>query len=885
MGEVYKAMDTRLNRTVAIKILPEHISQNPEAKQRLDREAKAIAALKHPNICVLFDVGQQDGIDFLVMEHLDGTTLAQRLSHGALPLAEAMKVASEIVDALDKAHKLGVVHRDLKPGNIMLTSNGTKLLDFGLAKVGTERPAAQAAPSAAPTGEAPLTRDGVILGTLQYMAPEQVEGQEADARTDIFALGAVLYEMVTGRRAFQGKSQPSLIASILSTNPPSATSLTHGIPPALDHVIERCLAKEPSDRWQSARDVWMELKWVTDSSKHSERVPVVEKRRRKWLIPAAVSIAILAMAAASLLYFRRAPVEPVAAEKRFQIPVVGLASPYYISISPDGRRVAYNAATSSGRTAIWVRPIDSLDAKMLPGTEGASPPDWSPDGSFVVFAVDGKVKKMNVAEGGPQTLADLGVDVQGRFTRSAWSPNGTIIFAVNDGKGLRRVFDSGGDVVEVTTLDRSLEQSAHSTPWFLPDGRHFLFTAWSAKPENRALYVGSIDSKDVTRLMASESKGVYVKQGFILFLRDRALMARPFDPTRLEFTGEAVRLAEAVAYNPTFGQSAFYPSNEGSLIYYQSTSDVLPSGSRQSFWTDRSGKTSDPLKSTLLGGTAMSPRLSPNGKFVAFHEGLGGSTDIFVYDIERDLRTRLTTDPGADAFPVWSPNNERIVFASSRNATRGGRDAIYEKPANGAVAENVLATVEASNFVTRDWSPDGKLLIVEMTTGSAALGDRRIWTVPVDGERKPVQYLNTQAMQPALSPNGKWMAYVSNESGSTSQVIVQPFPDPSKGKWQVSSTGGLYPRWKRDGRELYYLDRDRRIVAVSVTAGETFELGKSTPLFTTAIPFSLGVAPDIPYDVTADGQRFLITASLAQAPGQNTTLINVILNWPSILKR
>jgi eukaryotic-like serine/threonine-protein kinase len=442
MGEVYKARDTRLDRIVAIKVLPQHISKNIQAKQRFEREARTIAALKHPHICTLYDVGQQDGIDFLVLEYLEGTTLAHRLNKGPLPLDEGLRIALEISDALDKAHRSGIVHRDLKPGNIMLTAEGPKLLDFGLAKPANDGPGSPIA-SEVPTGDLPLTGAGVILGTLQYMSPEQIEGQEADARSDIFAFGAMLYEMITGRRAFEGKSQPSLMSAILSSNPEAPSGIIAGLPSTLDHVIERCLAKDPADRWHSARDLWMELKWVAEPAKQARHGGAAARPSRTApILIGALSIVSVA-AIALFLYFRSAQPAPPVADTRFEIPVLGMASPFYISISPDGRRVSYVAATPNGRSALWVRPLNSLDAQMLPGTEGASPPDWSPDSRFIVFSADGKVKKMEIAGGPPTTLADLRTDLQGRFTRSTWSRDGTIIFGVNDGPRFAASLRSG----------------------------------------------------------------------------------------------------------------------------------------------------------------------------------------------------------------------------------------------------------------------------------------------------------------------------------------------------------------------------------------------------------------------------------------------------------
>jgi eukaryotic-like serine/threonine-protein kinase len=882
MGEVYKARDTRLNRTVAVKVLPSHISGDAQAKQRFEREARAIAALKHPHICVLYDVGVQDGVDYLVMEHLEGVTLAERLKKGALPVAEAVKIGLEVVDALDKAHRSDVIHRDFKPGNIMLTADGAKLLDFGLAKVRNSGVVAPSVSSSAPTDAATLTGSGSILGTLQYMAPEQIEGQESDARTDIFAFGAVLYEMITGRRAFQGKSQPSLIAAILSTNPQSPSAVNAGIPPALNHVIERCLAKDPADRWHTARDLWMELKWASESGASSDKTAAATPSRWVWIALGALVLLMAALIPAAL-YFRSQSAAP-GAQTRFDIPVAGLASPYWISISPDGRRVAYVAGAGGGKTALWIRPLNSLDAQMLPGTEGASVPDWSPDSKWIVFAQDGKVKKLDVTGGPAQTILDLRKDVQGNYTRSTWNADGTIIFGVNDNHGLRRVSAGGGEAVEVTEVDRTLAETAHNTPWFLPDGRHFLYTAWSNKPENRAVYIASLDSKSRTKLMPGESKAIYVPPGVLLFLRERTLMARPFDAKRLEFTGDAVPIVESISYNPAFGQSAFSVSAEGTLIFYRNDGGAAASGTPQWSWIDRTGKASAPIGPAFNTGNL---RLSPDGKRVVYVQNQGGVGDIWVYDVERNSSNPLTRDPGNDEYPIWSPDGQRVVFGSNRLGDVS-RDVstLYEKASNGATPEQVLLPSEPETLMrARDWSVDGRYILIERYKRAEGPGQRDLWVLPLFGDRKPFPYLNSSfdEAHPVLSPNGRWLAYASNEGGMY-QVIVQSFPDPKLGKWQISSAGGVYPRWKRDGRELYYLDSQRQIVAVSVKTDGNFEVGKSTPLFVSPLTFQFGPSNTIPYDVSPDGQRFLISAPGALTPTANVTPITVVLNWVSALK-
>jgi Tol biopolymer transport system component len=547
--------------------------------------------------------------------------------------------------------------------------------------------------------------------------------------------------------------------------------------------------------------------------------------------------------------------------------------------------VAYIAPSETGVAMLWVRPLNSLDTLMLPGTNGAQTPGWSADGRFIVFIVpaERKLKKIDVAGEAVQTLVDL----RGGFSRSTSNREGIILFGNTIG-GIRRVSASGGEAPAITELDASLGEVGHNTPWFLPDGRHFLYTAWSTQPENRAIYVGSLDSKSRKRLMTAESKALYAPPGFILFLRAQTLMARRFDADRLEFTGDAVPVAENVAYNPQLGQSAFYASEEGTLIYRKGSVVERP-GTRQWVWMDRAGNRSGTIDLPLTANIDV--RLSPDGTRVAYFDGgseaflLGsGSGDVWLHDLDRNLNTRLTTDAAPDGFPVWSPDGTRVVFSSRRG---NAATALYEKPSNAAVPEQIVLQPESGAVVfARDWSLDGRFVVFEKSSSLSSTGRPRqeLWMLPMSGERKPSPYLATafDEVQPALSPDGRWLAYVSNDT-RTNQVVVQPFPDPSSGKWPISADGGVYPRWRRDGRELYYLDPQGRIVAVAVGAEGGFTVGKPTPLFQTGLPSSSS-SPPVPYDVSADGQRFLIAvAQNPLPPTTNATPITVVLNWQSAL--
>ena len=534
MGEVYKARDTRLDRIVAIKVLPTHLADRPELRGRFEREAKTIASLNHPHICTLYDTGHQDEIDFLVMEYLEGETLAQRLVKGSLPMEQVLRYAIEISDALDKAHRKGVTHRDLKPGNIMLTKTGTKLLDFGLAKLKQEVVPANVPLSDLPTAKDPLTAQGTLLGTLQYMAPEQLEGKEVDARTDIFAFGASVYEMATGKRAFEGKSQASLIAKILEIDPPPISSLQPMTPPALDRVVKRCLAKEPEMRWQTASDLCEELKWIAEGgSRTGMPAPVVAQRKIRERVAWAVAvIAVVAALALASPFFRRSSDEPRVLKIAVLPPEKTTFSVRSLpAVSPDGRRLAF-VLTAGGKDELWVRDLDSLAARALTGTDGASYPFWSPDSRTIAFFADQKLKKTEVAGGPALTLCDA---INGRG--GTWNNDGVILFGVFGGS-IFRVSAAGGIATALTAPDKASGETDHRVPWFLPDGRHFLYTATNRDPEKVVIYAGDLDSKNRKLVVAGNSNAVYSPPGYLLFVRERTLMVQPFDVGKLETTGD-----------------------------------------------------------------------------------------------------------------------------------------------------------------------------------------------------------------------------------------------------------------------------------------------------------------------------------------------------------
>jgi serine/threonine protein kinase/Tol biopolymer transport system component len=866
MGEVYRARDTRLERTVAIKILPPQLSSDPIRKQRFEREAKVISSLNHPHICVLHDVGHQDGIDYLVMECVEGETLAKRLEKGPLPLDQVVKLGGQIADALDKAHRSGVVHRDLKPGNIMLTPTGAKLLDFGLAKPAA--PLAAGVTLTAASKQPPVTEQGTILGTFQYMSPEQIEGKELDGRSDIFSLGAVLYEMLTGQRAFQGKSQLSVASAILEKEPAPISTVKPMTPPTLDHAIRGCLAKDPEERWQTARDVGLELKWIAEvGSQSSAATPVKDRRRNsERLMMAAMVVTAAAAVTLGVLYARR-PATDAPVARAYIKPMVnssfifsGTAAGF--ALSPAGRLLAYVASTPDGKSVLWVRPIDSLQAQPLAGTEGATYPFWSPDSRFIGFFAGGKLKKIDSSGGPPFTICDAS-DGRG----GTWNRDGDILLTPAVNTTLFRVSASGGPLTAITTLDPSKNETTHRWPYFLPDGRHFLYFTGSVFSPRETLtnsvLLGSLDSKESKLLLHSHTNAIYAS-GHILFMRQFTLMAQTFDTRNLQLTGEAVPIADPVQEGRSVAKGVFSASENGLLTYVEGASGA----DRQLEWFDRSGKE----VGAVPGADAYAGvRISPDGRRITYYLDSSGY-DIWSYDMASGVKTALSFGSGSgqgNLYPVWSPDGRRIIYTSYRN----GKYGLYLKASDGSGSEeSLLETVDRIRFPT-DWSPDGKFL----TYIEGAQGGWAIWMLPLEGERKPFLFHKSQfaEREAGFSPGGEWVAYCSNESGDY-KVYVVPFPGPG-GKWQVSPAGGCGPRWRRDGKEIFYLSSDNKMMATEVQAnGSSFEVGATHALFGTR-PYGVFGR----FDVSADGQRFAIPYEA----GQPSAAITLVVNWPAELKK
>ena len=886
MGEVYKARDTRLDRSVAIKVLPKHLADYPDLRERFEREAHAIASLQHPNICTLYDIGEQDGTHFLVMEYLEGETLAARLTKGPLPLDQILKTAVEVSDALDKAHRKGFTHRDIKPANIMLTKAGSKILDFGLAKlkpqlVRTDIPFSEMVtpPPGVPLphgfGPDALTASGTILGTLLYMAPEQLEGRvdEIDGRADIFSLGTVIYEMATGRKAFPGKSQASVIAAILKDDPPPMATLQPMTPPALDRLVKICLSKEPDERWQSALDLCRELEWIKEGGHDASGIAAAEEApdpARKWKRRLAFSaVGLAAWLVTALVIWNLRPAPPQPGVMRFSVTTPGPPSaPDRLAVSPDGGSIAFQAQDFSGNSQIWVRTMDSLVARPIAGTERGAAPFWSPDGRFLGFFADAKLKLVEIGGGQAQILVDAPAGRGG-----TWNEDGIIVFAPETFGGLSRVSASGGAVTPLTSVNVAAGETSHRNPQFLPDGRQFIYSAQVLPREKGGVYLGSLDSQQTTRLLTTPFNAAYAPPGYLLYMREETLVAQPFDPRSAELSGDPASVADGIYLARNTGMANFVPSPSGMLAFVNSAAD-----NRQLEWFDRTGQSLGRVGQPQAYG-ANSPKLSPDGKRLVDARGLTGGEDVWLWDFAAATSTRFTFDPARDTSPIWTPDGRQIIFRSDRN----GRYRFYKKNSTGAGEEEVIFESDTQTILQlQDLTADGRTLLYVAPGENTGLD---LWALPLanGGDRKPFSYLQTpfNESQAQVSPDGRWVAYTSNELGRD-EIFLQTFPQPGS-KRQVSSGGGVQPRWRADGRELFYLALDQKLMAVTITPGDHLELGTPAALFQTRLTTTGSGAPDFRqlYDVTSDGRRFL----LSLPPDQLGPPITVILNWTAGLQK
>jgi serine/threonine protein kinase/Tol biopolymer transport system component len=887
MGEVYLARDTKLNRDVAIKVLPAAFSADVDRLRRFEQEAQAASALNHPNILSVYDFGEHDGAPYFVSELLEGKTLREclgahaspgsqtgspdgRSSNVRLPQRKVIDYALQISHGLAAAHAKGILHRDLKPDNLFITDDGrVKILDFGLAKLTGTSDDTQSQ-TEVPTRRVD-TDSGLMMGSIGYMSPEQLRGRPADHRSDIFSFGAVLYEMLSGERAFRRESKADTMSAILKEDPPD---LSENISPALERIVHHCLEKNPEERFHSARDLAFALESLTGSTGVSTRKTAISgfalrsmKRREQlaWIAASVLFLGLLAVLVLAIPYFSRAPAETRATYLSLLPPEktdLPTATNPGLALAPDGRRLV-TVAVSEGNPRLWLYSFDSPKWQALPRTEGAAFPFWSVDSRFIGFFAQGKLKKIEIAGGLPTTLCDAPQGFGG-----AWSRDGVIVFAPNQlGTGLHRVSDGGGVATPVTAIDTSRQELGHNFPYFLPDGRHFVYLALNAQPENRGICVGSLDPGETRRLVRADSNVAYAPPGYLLFARARKLMAQPFDPRRLEVTGDPFTIADQVRY--WFSRYADLSVSANGVLTYASGSDL----SHQLIWYDRAGRQ---LATVGALGEYRHLDLSHDDKRVLLErfDPRVETADDWVLDLLREIPDRLTSDPSNDSSPLWSPDGTRFIFAAARE---GGPASLYQKGASGAEKEELLLKPGIDSKWPSDWSRDGRFIVYVQLSQKTQYD---LWLLPTFGDRQPHPFLASEFSEfnGRVSPDGRWMAYTSNEDGNN-EVFVQSFPEPGR-KVQVSKGGGSHARWRSDGKELFYLAANNKLMAVAVKEGSGFEAGPPAALFEVS-----GLDRNFfryPYAVAADGQRFLLLKPVEDAASRPLTIVQ---NWTAMLKR
>ncbi|MBA3297173.1 MAG: serine/threonine-protein kinase [Acidobacteria bacterium] len=881
MGEVYKARDTRLDRTVAIKVLPLDGGADPALRTRFEREARAISALDHPNICVLHDVGHEGDVDYLVMQYLDGETLAARLARGPLSLAEALYHATEIAAALDRAHRAGILHRDLKPGNVMLTKSGARetsarLLDFGLAKFAAEERGPALNVQATVTSA--LTEKGTILGTLLYMSPEQLEGRELDARSDIFSFGTLLYEMVTGTRAFDGVSQASIIGAILERDPPPMTSRTPLTPPALERVVRKCLAKDPDRRWQSAADLRDELAWIAQASGTELEPSGIAPRPTRLSLPAvATGLLLLGLTAASawMLGRRQNDVLPPAWHLGIAVPDGTALTPGGIAVSPDGRVVVYAGSPASGGEAhrpsvavsagrLYVRRFNSLESTPLPGTEGARAPFFSPDGLSIGFFTDVALMRVSLLGGPPVRLTGVPPVTRG----ATWLPNDTIVLTPTQSTGLFRLPPGAEGAEPLTTPDIAQGEKGHMWPSALPGGDDVLYTIrrGASDGDDGDIAVVHVSTGERTLILKGATHAQYSSTGHLLFVRGGNLMAVPFDLADRKIHGTPLPVVDNVSTHSWIGGAHYAVASDGTMIFMRGAfGDVRTSA----VWMDRSGK---PVATPgFTQNQPGKPRISPDGKRALFDgRSADGDTEIYMADLVRGTAVRFSADPRDDFNPIWTADGARVIWTA---LPAGRMPFLVWRSADGTGAtEEIVSQPDFAQFAG-SVSPSG-ILAYSQTKGA---GRCDIWVVPLKGERKAQPFIQGAANEygPEFSPDGKWIAYVSQEAGS-SDVYVVPYPGPG-GKLRVTSDGGVAPAWSRDGKELFY-QTPAGLMSVAVSAGPDPQLGVPRLLFGGSfVRFSREDGPR-EYDVAPGGDRFLMLKAEQKVAAIPPSL-NVIFNW------
>jgi eukaryotic-like serine/threonine-protein kinase len=829
MGEVYRALDRRLERSVAIKILPAALSSDAQLRLRLEREAKVISSLSHPHICTLFDVGSDDGVDYLVMEHLEGETLEARIARGALPIDEVFRFSLQIADALDKAHRRGVIHRDLKPSNVMITRSGAKLLDFGLARPSDGGPVPLASILTGETVQRPITAEGSIIGTFQYMAPEQIEGRPVDSRSDIFAFGALLYEMITGKRAFDGRSRASVVAAVLASEPPPVSQVRPVTPHALDRLVRLCLEKDPDERWQSAHDLRLELERIRDLPRGEPAGGAKPSWRRiaPWI---AASALVVAASSAAFVGYRTANRPDVDLE--FEIPPPEAKAFSFedipANISPDGTATVARFAPFSSTEPLWLRRLDSVTMVPIPGSEGAYDVFWSPDGKEIAFATDGQeLKKVSVNGGPPTTLSRVG-----DFRGGAWLSDGTIVAASEATGPIVAIAAGGGTPVAVTKLDESRRETGHWRPAPLP-GRRFLYVAMSSSRDAGGVYAASLDSPEVKRVLDLPVPTVYAEPGWLIYQHEGALFAQKFDARRLQTSGAPVRVSESVSYISRWGQPGYAASNNGVLVYH-------PGGGTSQTEIVRFSREAGSAES--LGIEGMNIDLSRDGTRLAVMrlDPKSGVPDIWVHDLVRGVSSRLTWSEMADVGPVWSPDSTRIVYVGREESGV----TVKIRLANGAGEEERVFS-HPSAFEVVDWSRDGRYLLCEVFGPSDGV-DLAVIDLESPDRLIPVIATRFREFSARFSRDGKWIAYVSNESGEN-EIYVQSFP-PDGRKVKISNGGGDAPRWRGDGAELYYISRNRTLLGVELRGGNPLDPATPRPLLDAAsLDIDAAAAGDVFY--------------------------------------
>jgi len=855
MGEVYRARDTRLDRCVAIKILPASISSDPVAKQRFEREAKTISGLNHPNICVLHDVGSQGGVDYLVMECLEGETLAKRLLKGPLPLEQVLKTGAQIADALDKAHRHGVVHRDLKPGNVMLTPAGAKLLDFGLAK-----PADTMVSGVTLTGATsilPVTEAGVVVGTFQYMSPEQIEGKVLDARCDIFSLGAVLYEMVTGKKAFEGKSQLSVASAILEKEPAPIATIKPMTPPALDHVVKKCLAKAPESRWQSAGDLASELKWISESSSQAQAAIISARSLRITRPWVATILAFLTIAAVAALFFlnlteRNRASENVIARLTITLPPkqeLAADVTQAVALSPDGKRVAYVAA-ESGVSHLYVRRLDQFEPVAIPDSEGAWFPFFSPNGDWVAFFNQGKLKKAPADGGVPVVICEMPA-----FFGASWTPRDVIVVSVPN-FGMATVPASGGSLRKVPTKDAIYPQGL---TW-LAGGDWIALTDYFSP--RRSISAVNVNTGEV-RLLLENAQSPSYSAGHLVYYQGGALWAVPFDSDKLALLGNPSEIETGVTEENYIAQAS--AARTEVLAYAPG-----PAGNsaRNLFLVNRQGLE---RKLDLPPKDYIDPAFSPDGKRIAVV--IRSVQQLEVLELDRGAVTSIAPT-FANFAATWTADGKNLLFdaivrspvrtfATDASRQRG----FYRSPADGASAPELIRTASQVSHITSVAGDYAAVMVSDPVTNT----DLWLLRMHPPYEMQPFKRTPAVERQGSLSPDARWMAYASNESGR-SEIYVEPVPGPG-GRKQISTEGGEQPRWVRNGREIVYRN-GTKMMSVPVQLQPVFQTGKPAELFDRKFDRGAAVAA---YDVTADGQTFVMTRS----ERENPTEIRIVLGWPA----